>query len=136
MSATLRKWIKKFKRNRAVKSYIRKLPRQLAKDYGKSRTYSPQQVRKSIERSKLSVADACYGIAMFSGREAFDIYHRETGETCNFDAMRSEIAEKFFDGNCDFEVSDISSVSSDFGDTAGTDSGASHDSGGGNGGSD
>ncbi len=54
-----------FNRKRAIKSYIKKLPSLLAKDYGKSKTYTPMQVKKTIERSKLSVVDACYGIAIF-----------------------------------------------------------------------
>jgi len=56
--------IKKFKRNRAIKSYLKKLPSLLAKDYGKSKIYTPKQVKKTIERSSLSVTDACYSIAI------------------------------------------------------------------------
>lgn len=104
-----------FKRNRAIKSYIKKLPSLLAKDYGKSKTYTPKQVKKTIERSGLSVSDACYGIAMFSSREAFDQYHQETGESCDYDAMRTEIADQHFQGNSGFEIGDIASVSSDYG---------------------
>ncbi len=47
--------------------------------------------------------------------------------------MRSDIADKHFDGNCSFEITDIASVSSDYGgdlDVGG------FDSGGGDGGSD
>jgi uncharacterized membrane protein YgcG len=118
--------IRNFNRKRAIKSYIKKLPSLLAKDYGKSKTYTPMQVKKTIERSKLSVADACYGIAIFSGREAFNQYHEETGESCSYDGMRSEIADQHFHGNCDFGVSDVTSVSSDYSggfDTGGFDSG-------------
>lgn len=51
---------------------------------------------------------------MFSERHAFDQYHQETGESCDYDAMRSEIAEKHFDGNSNFEVTDVASVSADY----------------------
>jgi len=125
--------IKNFNRNRAIKSYIKKLPSLLAKDYGKSKTYTPKQIKKTIERSRLSVTDACFGIAMFSGREAFDQYHQEIGESCDYDGMRSEIADKHFNGNGDFEVTDIASISSDYG--GGIDAGG-FDSGGGGGGGD
>ena len=90
----------------------------MAKDYGKSKTYTPKQVKKTIERSGLSVADACYGIAMFSSREAFDQYHQEIGESCNYDDMRSEIAEKHFGGDGAFEVSDVEMASSSYGGSA------------------
>ncbi|MES9992797.1 MAG: DUF6559 family protein [Candidatus Thiodiazotropha sp.] len=127
--------IANIQRNRAIKSYIRKLPLLLAKDYGKSKTYTPLQVKSTIQRSGLSVSDACYGIAMFSNREAFEQYHKETGENCDYDAMRSEIAELHFQGNVCFEVSDIASVSSDYGggiDAGGLDGGGA-DGGGGDG---
>ncbi len=68
--------IKNFNRNRAIKSYIKMLPSLLTKDYGYSKTYTPKQIKKTIERSGLSVTDACLGIVMFSGREAFDQYHQ------------------------------------------------------------
>lgn len=123
--------IRSFKRNRAIKSYIKKLPGLLAKDYGKAKTYTPKQVKKTIERSGLSVSNACFGIAMFSGKTAFDQYHQEIGEPCNYDGMRCEIADKHFNGNSDFEISDVVSVSSDFG--GGYDAGG-FDSGGGDGG--
>jgi hypothetical protein len=50
--------VENFKRNRAIKSYIRKLPSLLAKDYGRSNTYTPKQVKRTIQRYGLSVADA------------------------------------------------------------------------------
>jgi len=126
--------IANFQRNRSIKSYIKKLPSLLAKDYGNSKTYTPKQVKRTIERSGLSVGDACYGIAMFSSREAFDQYHHEIGESCDYDAMRSEIAEQHFHGNAAFEVSDIASVSSDYGggfDAGGFDGGGADGGGGG-----
>jgi uncharacterized membrane protein YgcG len=126
--------IASIQRNRAIKSYIKKLPSLLAMDYGNSKTYTPKQVQRTIERSGLSVTDACYGIAMFSTREAFDQYHQEMGENCDYDAMRSEIADKHFQGNNEFEITDITSVSSEYGggfDASGFDGGGVDGGGGG-----
>lgn len=119
--------IKNFKKNRAIKSYIKKLPSLLAKDYGASKTYTPMQVRKTIERSGLSVDYSCYAIAMFSNRELFDEYHQETGENCDYDAMRTDIANQHFHGDAEFSSSDISALSYDSGglDSAGFDGGGS-----------
>ena len=83
----------------------------------------------NVERNGLSVTDACFAIAMFSGREAFDQYHQEIGESCSYDAMRCEIADKHFGGNADFEVTDVASVSSSYG--GGFDDGGVADTGGG-----
>ncbi len=107
--------IKNFKRKRAIKSYIKKLPRLLEKDYGKSKIYTPMQVKKTIERSKLSVDYACYGIAIFSTKKAFDNHHIETDESCNYDQMHSEIADSHFEGNSDFGIADVTAVSSAYG---------------------
>lgn len=107
--------IDNYKRNSAIKEYIKRLPGLLAKDYGKSKTYTPKQIRSTIERSNMNVTCACYGIAMFSTKEAFDEYHEEIGEPCDYVVMRSEVADKHFAGNTDFSVSDVESASSSFG---------------------
>lgn len=107
--------IENFKRNRAIKSYIQKLPRLLSKDYGKSKTYTPKQIKSTIDRSGLSPIYACYGIALFSEKGLFDEYHQEIDEVCDYDDMHCEIADKHFQGNYDFGISDIDSVSSECG---------------------
>jgi uncharacterized protein DUF6559 len=124
-------FFRSFGTRRAIRSYARQLPRLLVRDYGYSRTYTPQQVRRTVERSGLSVAHSCYAIAMFSDRDGFNHFHREMGEHCRYDAMRLEIADCHFSGKSDFTISDIHSVSSDAGFDAGH--GGSHDGGGGGG---
>ena len=101
-----------FKRNRAIKSYIKKLPSLLAKDYGKANGYNPKQVKRTIERYDLNVIYACYGIAMFCRRDSFDKYHQEIGESRNYDDMRCEIGDKYFGGNADFGIVDVGLPSS------------------------
>jgi hypothetical protein len=76
--------IKRFFRKRAIKSYIKKLPSQLMKDYGKAKTYTPKQVKRSI------------------------------GENCDYDVMRCELAGNYFNGNSNFSGADVTSLSSDF----------------------
>jgi hypothetical protein len=124
-------YFRSFGRRRAIRSYARRLPRLLIRDYGYSRTYTPQQVRRTVERSGLSVAHSCYAIAMFSDRDGFDHFHREIGEHCDYDVMRAEIADWQFNSNVDFSVSDIFASTSDAGVDAGH--GGSHDGGGGGG---
>ena len=123
--------IQRFRKRRAIKSYITKLPRLLAKDYGPSETYTPKQVRRTIERSGLDIVYSCYGIAMFSGREDFNQFHSESGETCDYDAMRVEIAHSHFADNADFTFADIAGSFAEHG--SGADHGGFHDAGGGDG---
>ena len=123
--------IRSFKKRRAIKSYITKLPRLLAKDYGASKTYTPKQVRSSIERNGLDALYSCYAVAMFSGREDFEQFHSENGESCDYDAMRTEIAHKHFSGNPNFTLEDI--VGSHPEHSSGADHGSHHDAGDGHG---
>ena len=121
-----------FRKNRAIKRYLRKLPALLKKDYGSSKEYTPMQVKRTAERYGLGVVYICYGIAMFSGRIPFDVYHQETGEECNFESMRMELGDNYFHGNSNFDAGSSTYAVSDIG----NDGGGTDFSGGMDGGSD
>jgi len=97
---------------RAISAYARKLPWALSKRYGYAQSYTPQQVRKTVETAELNVEFSCYAVAMFSSRESFDQFHRDLGETCDYDAMRAHIADMHFHGDAGFSVPDVFAVSS------------------------
>ena len=128
---SLGKYLRSFAKRRAIRSYTRQLPRLLVRDYGFSRTYTPQQVRRTVERSGLSVAYSCYAIAMFSDRDGFNHFHHAIGEHCDYAVMRAEIANWQFQGDVHFTTGDVFAVCSG----AGVDLGhsGSHDGGGGDG---
>ncbi|WP_435106710.1 DUF6559 family protein [Arhodomonas sp. AD133] len=107
--------IEAFRKRRAIKSYVRRLPGLLARDYGKRGAYTPTQIERTIERHGLKAAYACYGIAMFSDRLSFDQHHQEAGEHCDYDSMRREIADEHFGGDPGFDTGDIESVSASYG---------------------
>jgi hypothetical protein len=124
-------FIRRLKKSRAIKSYVKKLPGLLAKDYGRSAQYRPLQIKRTIERAGLDPIYACYAIAMFSGREDFVKFHTDIGETCDYDAMRGEVAHNHFSGEVNFDVGDIVSLYSEHG--SDTSHSGSHDSGSGHG---
>lgn len=124
--------ISNFRKKRAIKSYIKKLPRLLAKDYGSSKSYTPMQVKKTIERNRLPVIYSGYALAIFSNQDAYNQFYQDIGETCDYDAMRCEVADKHFSGNSNFEMSDVISTSSSYG---GFDGGGGFSGGDGGGGS-
>jgi hypothetical protein len=124
-------YLRSFAKRRAIRSYTRRLPGLLVRDYGFSRSYTPLQVRRTVERSGLSVAYSCYAIAMFSDRDSFDRFHHATGEQCDYAGMRAEIADWQFHGNAGFTTTDIFATYSDPGFDSGH--GGSHDAGGGDG---
>ena len=108
-------FLRSLRKRRAIRNYARRLPRLLARDYGFSRSYSARQVRRTIEHSGLDAGFSCYGVAMFSDRDEFNQFHHEIGETCDYDAMRAEIADSHFQGNADFTISDVFASSSEAG---------------------
>jgi hypothetical protein len=123
--------IDRFQKRRAIKAYVKKLPGLLVKDYGRLSHYTPLQVRRTIERAGLDAAYACYAIAMFSAREDFAQFHSDGGESCDYDAMRGEVAQGHFAGDAGFTMADVGNV---FGEqVSDATHGGSHDAGGGHG---
>jgi len=80
----------------------------LEKDYGSRRSYTPMQINKTIERYSLSTVSVSFGIAMFAAKEEFDQYFYETGSSYHYEEIRSEIADKYFQGNINFTISSSS----------------------------
>ena len=76
---------------RAIWSYARKLPSLLLRDYGAGRWYSAQQVRGTVERSRLSTEHLPYALLMFSEQAEFDRHCREVGTLFDIVAMRGQI---------------------------------------------
>jgi hypothetical protein len=113
-------FLEAWRKRRATRDYARRLPKLLAKDYGASQSYTPVQVKRTIDRYNMNSEYSCYGLSMFCDREEFDQYHHTLGESCNYDGMRAEIAATHFDGNVDFTMSDIVQVFSDSSDDAGS----------------
>ncbi len=99
----------RFKKRRAIKSYRQTLPHLLAKDFGKTSTYSPEQVRQTIERHRLNTDYTCYGIALYCTHHEFDRYHRETGEQCDYHTICSALNSDYPQDITDSAFTDYSS---------------------------
>ncbi len=106
--------INHYKKNKAIKSYIVKLPKILSKDYGKSEFYTPQQVSKSIERSGLQTIYTYFAISMFCVRESYDSYYQTPGQAVSYDDSRTEIADSYFNSYTDFSPKHIDTISEDY----------------------
>jgi hypothetical protein len=114
-------FFKKLQKRKAISSYVHELPRLLVKDYGPSQTYTPAQVKRSIERAGLSTDYTCYALSMFSDQPSFAQYHYARGENCDYAAMRAEVAASHFHGNTHFTIIDMPTgdLRGDFGSGAG-----------------
>src|SRR2546426_5642875 len=95
-----RKWI-------AVRRYVRSLGPEPRKRYGRAKKYTPAQVKRTIEARGYSVEWMCYALCMCCNRRDFNAYHRAASESCDYDAMRSEIAAQFFGGDQSFDAGDV-----------------------------
>jgi len=127
-------FLEALRKRRVTRDYARRLPKLLAKDYGFALSYSPRQVRSTIERYGLNSDYSCYAISMFSDRVAFEQYHNGLGENCAYDTMRAEVAAAHFNGNAHFTMSDMLDAfpgnADGTGDSHGTADGHSHGTGG------
>ena len=112
-----RKWI-------AIRRYVKGLGPELRKRYGRANQYTPAVVKRTVEERGYNQNCLCYALAIYCSRQDFDAYHRATGEACDYDAMRGEVADRFFGGSPSFDALDVidSSIS-------GTEAGGATDGG-------
>ena len=91
--------IENYKKKKAIKSYINKLGKDLARRYGKSKIYTSAQVNKTAQDENYNLRHICYAHAMYTSMKHFDKWHEEKGESCDYMAMREEVANDHFSGN-------------------------------------
>jgi hypothetical protein len=60
----------KLRKRWAIRGYARKLPRMLHQDYGFSRSCTPLQINRTVERNRLNVEHSGYAAAMSSDKES------------------------------------------------------------------
>lgn len=77
----------------AIYTYSKQLGKKLQERYGVSEKYPPDRIKATIVESGWSGDRDCFGIAMYADLTDFIEYHRSIGETCDYDAMRSEISK-------------------------------------------
>jgi hypothetical protein len=74
------------------RKYISDLGKILVKDYGKKNFYKPMEVKQAHKKSAWRDRDfVCWGMSAYSSHHDFNQYHLETGETCDYVAMKSEM---------------------------------------------
>ena len=71
--------ISKWLRHKSIVQYRKKLPTALAKDYGKSDTYLPTQVKATLTRNNLNQSYSVYALALFCTPETYALYCKEQG---------------------------------------------------------
>ena len=118
-------FIERWQRRRKIRRYAKKLGPMLTKRYGVKRTYSGPQIRSAAMTARLPAGDICYGYAMFMDESDFDEVHRELGESCDYAAMRHDIADVCFSGDAGFSSSDVMDYAAETSGFSGSDSDSS-----------
>jgi hypothetical protein len=95
------------KKRRTIWTQAKRLGSLLRARYGPQQAYTPDQVKRMMREWGYSTPYDCYGLAMYCSQADFVDYHRSRGESCNYDAMRSEISHCLFQADMPFSVSDI-----------------------------
>jgi len=114
--------ISKWLRRRAIVQFRKKLPKTLARDYGKSKKYLPAQVKATIDRERLSGKHALYAIALCCEPEAFDSYCEDQGIEADFDETNTVVDGILSKLGSEYNNQDLS-VPSPVGDIGGGDGG-------------
>lgn len=88
----------------AVREYLGKVGPDLRKKHGKQDTYSPEQVRRSVEDQGLGLDYVCFAYCMYCSPYDFDLVHSAAGEVCDYGVMRSLVGDTFFGGSSTFDA--------------------------------
>ena len=65
----------------------------LVKNYGKKRFYSVAEVKHANDRQRINIDYVCWSHAFFNSHTDFDALHSTQGESCDYIAMKREMAE-------------------------------------------
>lgn len=101
------------------------MPRLLLQRYGRTDKYTPGQIKKTIEDCELNQRYIHYAYAIFLTREELNALSGAPGITQDFGELRSEVADRFYGGDADFNVEAVMNLSlgtdgfGSFGDGAG-----------------
>ena len=101
------------RKNKAVNSYLKALPKMMTNDYGKSIDYSALQVIKSIERYKFNAKHQAYAVALHCSEEEFFSYFIDEISKPEYQQIRDDISNKYFDG-LGFTSADVAKYSLTF----------------------
>ena len=93
----------KFRKRRALKAYISKLPGLLQKDYGGIGPYTVGQVTRTVERYGLNQNHVAYACAIFVEKERFMVAYQNESDFA-YENLKQEVADKFFFGNANFSM--------------------------------
>lgn len=102
MAGLIERWL----RRRAIRGYMRRLPRRLFEDYGHAGPYTPAQVEATLRRHKAGPLNhAAYAVAIFCDPKKLPPF--DPGHGPDYGAMRTEVGDAFFGGDSGFTLREV-----------------------------
>ena len=93
LKRAIRKWF-------AIRSYARRLPKDLVKRYGRSEYYSPAQIVRTVETLRFNSEWIAYAFCMHCRFADIASSHSAVAE--QWSLLRNEIGKRFYRGSTDF----------------------------------
>jgi hypothetical protein len=104
------------------KEYLTDIGKILVEEHGKKKYYKPEEVREAHRKSKWydgleSLDFSCWAMSTYSSHSEFDEYHLQTGESCDYLEMKSQMLGGLSNIDFDLSLTDVDDLSwLDFGD--------------------
>lgn len=96
--------IRKSRKSRAIQLYARRLGQLLQARYGRQNSYTPAQVKTTIDSAGFNTGYDCYGFAMYCNDADFASYHHSIDEYCDYRSMQGEIGRCLFGNDVEFNT--------------------------------
>ncbi|NQZ12727.1 MAG: hypothetical protein HRT35_36710 [Algicola sp.] len=88
-------------KNRAIKKYYNQLYPLLNQRYGANDTYTKGQILRTVNECGFKEKYAVYALGIFLEKDLFEQLADEYHDV-DLDAVRKELADKFFNGNTEY----------------------------------
>ena len=121
-------FLPRFRKYRTIRRYFR-IRRILAKRYGASKYYTPQQIEKTLESLNIPSEYIHYAQAIYSDEATFSEYYTQIGDGYNYQELREEISDTFHVSDLSTLENSISLSDGDSGESGFSDHGSNDDHG-------
>lgn len=96
------------RKRRAIKRFLRRLPRPLFEEFGRD-PYTPGQIETTIRRLRLAPpAYWPYALAIFCDADQLKLLRAQRNGDDDYERLRGEVGDAFFGGDAGFTANDVS----------------------------
>lgn len=96
--------ISRWKRNRAINSYVLGLSQRLARNFGSADWYSPEQIRAVVDEWEMDKGHLHYALALFTPESVFRTVPECALWTGRYTELRQDVARHFWWRNIDLDT--------------------------------